>query len=353
MDRLLASHERDTLNRPLVSIVVVTYDSGPVIDACLESLRRQTYSPLEILVIDNHSKDESVEHVRKSRIALRLLESSENHGFAAAHNRGIRSTRGEYYLALNPDVMMEPSYVEELVRAIDGDPTVGSVTGKLLRPKKEEGASLIDSTGIYMTPSLRHLDRGSGEADRGQYDRPQYVFGVSGAAALYRRRMLEEAAVDGECFDEDFFTYREDADLAWRAQLLGWRALYTPRAVAFHERRVLPERRKSLPAEINMHSVKNRFLLRIKNQTLIEFVALGAPSLARDVLVIGYVLLRERESIKGLTFVARHFTRIWAKRRRIMAQRSTPAREMLRWFHYRPVAFDCQAAERDIAPVLS
>jgi GT2 family glycosyltransferase len=328
-----------------VSIVIVTYDSGRFIDSCLESIASQTYAPMEILVIDNGSSDDSVERVRKSGIAHRLIENKDNRGFAAAHNQGIRSSVGEYYLALNPDVVAKTDFVGNLVAAMESGPTVGSVTGKLIRPQKDEGAAIIDSTGIYMTPSLRHLDRGSGERDIGQYEEPQYVFGVSGAAALYRRQMLEEIVVGREYFDEDFFSYREDADLAWRAQLLGWKAIYVPTAVATHERRVLPERRKSLPPDINMHSVKNRFLLRIKNQTLLEFVVLLLPSLARDLQVIGYVVLAERSSLPGLFFVLSHFSRIWSKRRHIMARRLAGSGRMLRWFRYRPVAFNFGLSE--------
>ena len=84
-------------------------------------------------------------------------------------------------------------------------------------------AKTLDSTGIYFTPSLRHFDRGSGEPDRGAYEHFQYVFGVTGAVALYRRAMIEDVSICGEFFDNDFFAYREDADLAWRAQLLGWK----------------------------------------------------------------------------------------------------------------------------------
>ena len=91
---------------------------------------------------------------------------------------------------------------------------------------------MIDSTGIVMLPSIRHLDRGAGELDRGQYDRDEDVFGASGAAALYRRSMLDDVRVDGEWFDEDFFAYREDADLAWRAQWRGWRCRYVAAATA-------------------------------------------------------------------------------------------------------------------------
>ena len=261
-------------------------------------------------------------------------------GFAAAHNQGIRLAVGEYYLALNPDVEMTPTFIEELLKAMALDPQVGSVSGKLLRFARVNGTHLIDSTGIYMTPSLRHLDRGSGQPDHGQYNRLQYVFGASGAAALYRRRMLEDVSLDGEYFDEDFFAYREDADLAWRAQLMGWKALYTPHAVATHERKVLPERRRSLPEAINMHSVKNRFLLRIKNQTLLEFIALLLPSLWRDLQVVGYVVLFERSSLPGLVFVARHHGRVRSKRKRVMSQRRAKGWEMLRWFRNHPVAFD-------------
>jgi GT2 family glycosyltransferase len=330
----------DLSSRPLVSIVVVTYNSELEIAKCLESVGRQTYSPLEVTVIDNDSKDRTEEIVRSSRTQLRFVKNEVNRGFAAAHNQGIRLTRGEYYIALNPDVDMSPDFVDEVVKAMEADIRVGSVSGKLLRPSKAEGARLIDSTGIYMTPSLRHLDRGSGQPDRGQYDRRQYVFGASGAAAAYRRQMLEDVAVDGEYLDEDFFAYREDADLAWRAQLLGWKSLYTPHAVASHERKVLPERRRNLPKAINMHSVKNRFLLRIKNQTMVEFLALFLPSFFRDLQVLVYVVLFERSSLPGLVFVARHLRRVRSKRRQIMSRRRTNGRDMLRWFRYHPVAYD-------------
>ena len=330
--------------RPLVSVVVVTYNSGEDIARCLDSIGRQNHEPLEVLVIDNDSRDRTEDVVRRYEERIRFVKNTKNVGFAAAHNQGIRLTTGGLYLALNPDVELTPSFIEEMVNAMGADPQVGSVTGKLLRFTSKNGVPLIDSTGIYMTPSMRHLDRGSGQPDRGQYDRLQYVFGASGAAALYRRQMLEALAIDGEYFDEDFFAYREDADLAWRAQLLGWKALYTPRAVACHERRVLPERRGSLPATINMHSVKNRFLLRIKNQTLLEGIVLLLPSLWRDLQVVGYVLLFERTSLPGLTFVARHRDRFLSKRREIQSRRKVPSWQMLRWFRRGPVWYDFSSA---------
>ena len=98
----------------------------------------------------------------------------------------------------------------------------------------------MDSTGIYFTPMLRHLDRGSQEVDNGHYLNFDYVFGATAAAALYRRQMIEDISILGEFFDPDFFVYREDADVAWRAQLMGWRCVYTPLARGYHVRNVLP-----------------------------------------------------------------------------------------------------------------
>src|SRR5207237_10299092 len=99
-----------------------------------------------------------------------------------------------------------------------------------------------DSTCIEFLRNLRHLDRGAEQPDHGQFDKTEYVFGATGAAALYRRRMVDEISVDGEFFDESFFSFREDADLAWRAQLLGWRCLYVPVEVGWPERLLRQDR---------------------------------------------------------------------------------------------------------------
>src|SRR5258706_15517308 len=111
---------------------------------------------------------------------------------------------------------------------------------------------------------LRHLDRGTLDPDKGPYLNFESVFGATAAAALYRRNMIDDISIQGEFFDSGFFVYPEDADVAWRAQLMGWRCLYTPRACGHHVRNVLPGQRHALPPEINMHSGKNRFFIGTK-----------------------------------------------------------------------------------------
>jgi GT2 family glycosyltransferase len=197
----------------------------------------------------------------------------------------------------------------------------------------------LDSAGIYFTPALRHFDRGSGACDRGAYDRLEYVFGVTGAAALYRRKMIDDISIGGEFFDSDFFAYREDADLAWRAQLLGWKCLYTPQAIGYHVRAVLPSNRKSLAATINMHSVKNRFLMRIKNITADLYIRHSLAITFRDLVVLGGCLLREFSSLAAFPLVIGSYRKTLAKRREIMRRRRADSRYIAAWFSNQPMGF--------------
>jgi GT2 family glycosyltransferase len=321
-----------------VSVGVVTWNSERDIEACVASVRAQTHAPLTLRIADNASEDDTRARLERITAPEERVYFPQNRGFSAAHNALIASTATDFYLALNPDVVMTPDFIARLVDAMASDPRAGSATGKLLRfPANAqrggaEGPDIIDSTGIVMLPSQRHLDRGADRVDDGQYARAEHVFGASGAAAFYRRAMLDDTRVGEEYFDEDFFAYREDADLAWRAQLLGWSCLYVPDAIARHGRRVTPERRDALPAAINYYSVRNRFLLRLKNQTAGHAIRFLVPALARDLQVVGYVLLREHSSMGALGEVIGLWPRMWAKRRAIMAKRRRSTREMIELF---------------------
>ena len=179
---------------------------------------------------------------------------------------------------------------------------------------------------------MRHLDRGGEELDSGQYDRAQWVFGATGAAAMFRRSFVEAVSVDGQFFDEDFFSYREDADLAWRGQLMGWKCLYEPSAVAWHVRRVTPERRESLPVEINWHSIKNRFLMRGKNASGWLCRQLFWPVAARDLMVLGTHCCAIGECCPRSSYPLKNIASIRAKRKIIQDRRRVSDRELIWWF---------------------
>src|SRR5205085_9122568 len=240
----------------------------------------------------------------------------------------------EWVLTLNPDLLMEPDFLSQLVEAGELDSATGVACGKLLaigpgfRPLAEPS---IDSTGIFFTPALRHFDRGWHQLDDGSYDRPEYVFGACAAAALYRRCMIDDVSIDGEFFDPDFFAYREDADVAWRAQLLGWRCIYAPQAQAWHVRTLVPGSRRGNSPAINMHSVKNRFLMRIKNATPGLYRRCWLPMTARDLLVVGGCLLSEPRSLVAFWHLAAALGRAFDRRRQIMARRKVSDEALARW----------------------
>jgi GT2 family glycosyltransferase len=330
----------------VVSIVVVTWNSARYLPRCVEAIRAQTYRDLEVIAVDNASSDDSLVILRRedgegsrdaqpSRISrsfavsaaqydglkIRVIRNDTNRGFSAAVNQALAVARGEFVLLLNPDCFLAPDYIERLLPVFD-DEKVGSATGLLYR----ESGDGVDSAGMRMTRSGRHLDIDFAPKERTE------VFGVSGAAAMHRMSFLRDAAIDGEILDEDFFAYREDADLAWRGRLLGWRAVCEPRAVAHHVRRVTPEARRALPSDVNMHSVKNRFLLRIKNEG--AYLALrNAPfELFRDVIVLVAALTIERTSLPAFAWLWRNQARVFAKRRAIQERRKVSDRDLARWF---------------------
>lgn len=315
---------------PLVSVGIVTWNADALLARCIASVRAQSHPAIKLHVWDNASGPEGRAIVEDATGSDERTWSPHNLGFAGGHNRLIAASRGAYYLCLNPDAVLKPDYVSVLVTALEATTPAGSATGRLLRL---DAPDVLDSTGIIMTRDQRHLDRGADEPAAGQYDAGvEDVFGPSGAAALYRRTMLEDVAVGGEYFDEDFFAYREDADLAWRARVLGWTSVYVPAAIAHHRRRVTPSRRRDLPPDVNRCSVRNRFLLRVKNQSASEAITFLWPTLVRDLQVIGYVLLREHSSVPGLLDVVRLAPRMWRKRRVIQQRRRTPPAEVARWF---------------------
>lgn len=328
-----------------VSILITTYNSEKFLKKCLESAFHQDYPEKEIIIIDNASNDGTRAILREFETHLSVIYNHRNRGFAAAQNQAIALARGDWLFSLNPDVILNPNFLSTLLAAATqlavthrGE-RIGALCGKLLRWKpgaSDERSNIIDSTGMYFLANLRHLDRGSDELDRGQYERREYVIGATGAAALYRRTMVQDISVGGEFFDEDFFAYREDADAAWRAQMMGWSCLYVPEAVAWHVRRVTPERFRQLPDEINRHSIKNRFLMRAKNISAGLYLRLLIPVTARDLMIFGYCVLFNRGLLSGLALFWSKRESIRAKRKWIQSHRRVGDAELARWFDSHP-----------------
>jgi len=323
-----------------VSVTIVTFNTREFIEPCLESVLNQSY-PVQVIVVDNASMDGTRAVLAGYEDRVKVIYNNENVGFAAAQNQAIAACQSDWVLVLNPDVLLLPGFIEQLVEGGQLDPKAGTICGRLLatrRDLKPLDQPLLDSAGLYFTPAMRHFDRGWREPDDGRFREMEYVFGASAAAALYRREMIADISVGRHFFDPDFFAYREDADVAWRAQLLGWRCLYVPGARAYHVRRVNPMNRRAVPGILNMHSVKNRFLMRIKNMSGGLYKRFWRATTARDLLVLGGCFLREPRSIPAFWHIARCLPRALAWRRQIMARRRVSDESLVDWFNSEPCA---------------
>lgn len=334
--------------RSQAAVTIVTYNSARFIRQCLQCVLAQKPMPDEVVVIDNASSDGTQAILREFENRVRVVYNGENCGFAGGQNQAIRLTSAPWVLVLNPDVRLPPDFLAQTVGAGARETSVGTVCGKLLAMDADlriPEPPVLDSTGIYFTPTMRHFDRGSKEVDTGKYECCEYVFGATGAAALYRRAMIDDISLDGDFFDEDFFAYREDADVAWRAQLLGWKCLYTPRAVAHHVRSVLPSNRRTVSAAVNMHSVKNRWYLRMKNMTPDLYRRHWLPITARDAVIVAGCVLREWSSLRAFPLAFRNAGKMKIKRREIMRRRRVSDEYLAAWFSPRPASFPAPSFE--------
>jgi GT2 family glycosyltransferase len=219
---------------PEISVVVVNWNRREYLRGCLESLARQSYRNFEIVVVDNGSRDGSVEMVREQfggpgGPVIRLIQNEENRGFCAANNQGFAAARGRFVALLNNDAEAEPGFLGAMREAFELGEDVGMAACKVLM---YEDPKRIDKVGHRIYLDGQNCGRGSGEIDRGQYDRREECLWPDGCAAMYRKRMLEE--IGG--FDEDLFLYGDDADLGLRGRLAGWRCIYVPDAVVRHRR---------------------------------------------------------------------------------------------------------------------
>jgi GT2 family glycosyltransferase len=315
-----------------VSISIVTWNSADTIKACLDSILNQTYSNLEVIIIDNDSSDKTTE-ILEAYPTLKVLKQQANLGFCKGHNIGIAAASGRYILPLNPDALLTNAYVENMVTALETDPKIGMVAGKLLlfNPTLDINQAVIDSTGLFLHKTRQQYLRDHAQLDVGQYDKIEYIFGACGAAPLYRKEMLEACRFEGQYFDESFFAHKEDVDLVWRAQLMGWKCIYTPHAVAFHDRTFKPGHRETISKEIRMHAVKNRYLLLIKNELPLTFAKHAFHILFYDLKIVGYLLLFEWYSFKGLFMVFSLIPQMLRWRKFIMSNRKVSSSYMLAW----------------------
>lgn len=323
---------------PKVTISLVTYRSEQYVRDFCASLLEQSCTDWELIVVDNASTDNSVQIIRDLIPSAHIVQQKENIGFSRAHNLIITWSKSQYILVVNADIIFEKRCLEHLVNYADKYPMVAAVGPKLLGWDYEAHVPTgrIDSAGIQLSKQYRASDKLQGSTDRDTIT--QRVFGLSGACVLYRRSALEEVktprfgAAGYEYFDEDFFAYKEDVDLAWRLNLGGYEQYVVAGALGYHVRAVsgveATRHLRKKRSGINRFSYRNHLLMVYKNH-LWGMTFRHLPSLLWfEASKFFYLLFLDGSSIRGLLEVVRLLPKFRRKRKLTQSQRRVQSRDL-------------------------
>ena len=219
---------RTPLVKGRVSIVIPHWNGLRFLETCLTALRNQTYSDIEVILADNASEDGSQAYTREHFPEVLIEQLPTNRGFTGACNAGMQVSSGEYVVLLNNDTEVDPNWVQEIVSAFERYPEAGFIASKMLLFDKRDH---FHTAGDLYRVDGRPINRGVWQHDIGQYDTEDFVFSACGGSSAYRRSMLEDIGL----LDDDFFFSLEDIDLGWRAQMQGYKCLYVPTAIVYHQ----------------------------------------------------------------------------------------------------------------------
>lgn len=293
------------MSNKIVSIVIVTKGTKEYFRALMDSIKNQTFINFEITVIDNSVNSDFSRYINESYPGITAYTSSKNLFYCEALNKGINLSKGNFILCLNDDVLLDKNFIKEALRGFDASRKIGIVSGKILRT---DGQTL-DSTGLFLSPMRTAKERSYGKKDRRRFEKEEYIFGVNGAVAFYRREMLETIKIGAEYFDQDFHMFYEDLDIAWRAQNFGWQGYYIPKAIAYHIRGGTVRSkgginkrcaRHYLNDELTLDLIKNRYLTIIKNDKLLSFLFHLPIIIIYELFTYTYLLIFRFALIKKL-----------------------------------------------------
>lgn len=308
---------------PKVSVVTVNTNEKHRLLVCLPSVF-ESRGDFEFIISDNGSTDGSIEYLRSQFPQVRIIENGRNLGFAAANNRAAKEARGEIIVFLNPDTRVEPQWLETLIEPF-ADPGVGLTTSRLLLLQHPE---MLNTCGNEMHVSGFTLCRGMGQP-AGSFPRQEEVAAVSGAAFAMRREVFEEL----HGFDEDFFIYMEETDLSLRARIAGWKCIYVPASVVYHDYQF-----KVGPKKV-FYQERNRYLMLLGNLRTPTLVVLLPALLLAEIISWGFVVLRDRKNwankLKAYTWVATNGQWIRRRRQQMRNLRATTDRSVWQVTGYR------------------
>jgi GT2 family glycosyltransferase len=312
---------------PQMSLIILSWNGIDLLRRCLTSVKSQTFRDFEVIVVDNGSSDGTDEMLRSSYPEARVVRNAENQGFCAGNNQAIRIATGDCIFLLNNDAELAPECLAKMAEAVELDPEFGMFATRIMMYDRP---NVFDSTGLLVYPDGVCRSRGWLEKDVGQYDEPEEVLGPNGCAALYRRAMLDDVGL----FDERYFAYLEDLDLAFRGQLRGWKCRYVPDAVVLHKKSMTSGYHSAFKAHLVernrlFNSIKlfpRRLLILSPFYTLARYIAQAVAAIAGKGISSSFV--RDYSHWQLLGILLRSYAaaivalpELWRERREIQSRR--------------------------------
>lgn len=309
---------------PQISVIILNWNGKKYLGACLDSLAGQTFRDFETILVDNGSTDGSLELVREQYPWVTLVSLPENIGFASGNNRGLTECSGEFIVTLNNDTKVEPTFLAELLVPVQAHAAIGMVAAKMVNYYVTDQ---IDSVGLKIAVNGLGYNVGVGQKDRGQYDKEAEVFGPCGGAALYRRKMLAEVGF----FDDDFFAYYEDFDLAWRCRLAAWGSVTAPGAVVYHIHSATSGEWSPLKVYLTH---RNKWYVLLKNWPLSLLLRFLPTILFYDLAALLLAMLRGRgcAALKARIDLLRNLPLLRSKRQQLRTMRKLSNDEIRKLF---------------------
>ena len=358
---------------PLTTINLVVLNGEKYIRHCLDSVKNQTYphDRIEINILDNGSTDKTKEIIRNWKLEIgnsnfayfNFIESKQNLGMWPGHEELLKHSDGEYVVILSVDVVLDKDFISNAVRAMSKNEKIGAVQAKVYRYDASEiinskfeipNSKIVDTCGFQAYKSRRIINIGHGETDNGQFSLEKEIFAVEGAVPVFRRNALESCRVAGqgegsrgagiasEITDHDMFWYAEDLDVAWRMRVFGWKQLFVPDVVAWHDRQTTKNLsktfadflkiRRQLPLQKRRLEWRNIRFTIIKNDYTINILKDLPYILKREIMMLGYIIIFEPKVLGEVPNFLRLLPKILRKRGQIMERRVARPEEMRKWF---------------------
>lgn len=328
------------MSNPHVTLCLIVMNGEKYIRQCLGAVKKQSYKNFDLVIWNNASDDKTVEIAERSlekwKGSWSLISNTKNYGLGGGFNRAAEKASGKYAVGLCVDVLLDKDFLGNSIERMEEDKKIGVLQAKIFQWdfKYKKKTKIIDTVGMSIDRARRIVNIGHGEKDEGQYDAPGEIFSYEGACPVFRTRALVETQIprtDGDGFeylDEDFFWYADDIDLGWRMRLLGWKSYYDPSVLAWHDRSTTKttagsrsdfvEMRKTIPAHKRRLDWQNQVNTFIKNDSFSN----PLPFASRQLQLLGYFLIFERSSLKGVWSIVKQYPIMRRKRAYIQNQDS-------------------------------